>query len=444
MSYLEPLGGHASSDDRSAGTGDGHDGRDDGSRARHAGAAPDPYADEPFRAGAPLDRPTGADGEPVVDPVTAPDPYAAFRQSVDQPPADGRPDATFRVEPVPPPGSEDVESAGDGAVAYPWRPDGDGPAWEPPVAATSTAQAEYDLAAASRVRGRRRADRRVSAVATSATDAAPRTGRAGRNLPAAIAVGAGLGAVVFATLFIYKPTFIVVIAAAACIGIWEMARAIRVSGAHPPLLPLLGGGLLMVGLAAFYGADALSVGLVATVLAAIVWRLADGPGAVRRDLTAIVLISVYVPFLLGFGALLTKPDDGAQRVIITLIAVVLSDTGGYAAGVFLGKHPMAPRISPKKSWEGFGGSVVAAALGSAVLLALLLDVPFYQGALFGVVIAVVAVVGDLTESMMKRDLGIKDMSQLLPGHGGLMDRLDSVLFAVPAGFLLLTLLAPVG
>jgi phosphatidate cytidylyltransferase len=223
-----------------------------------------------------------------------------------------------------------------------------------------------------------------------------------------------------------------------------MARAIRVSGAHPPLPPLLGGGLLMVGLAAFRGADALSLGLVATLLAAVVWRLADGPGDVRRDLTGIVLISVYVPFLLGFGALLTDPEDGAQRVIITLIAVVLSDTGGYAAGVFLGKHPMAPRISPKKSWEGFGGSVAAAAIGSAVLLALLLDVPFYQGALFGVVIAVVAVVGDLTESMMKRDLGIKDMSHLLPGHGGLMDRLDSVLFAVPTAFLLLTILAPVG
>jgi len=124
--------------------------------------------------------------------------------------------------------------------------------------------------------------------------------------------------------------------------------------------------------------------------------------------------------------------------------VILSDTGGDAVGGFLGKHPMAPRISPKKSWEGFGGSVIAAAVGSAILLYFMLDVAFCWGALFGAVIAVAAVTGDLAESMLKRDLGIKDMSQLLPGHGGLMDRLDSILFAVPAAYLLLTLIAPPG
>jgi phosphatidate cytidylyltransferase len=124
--------------------------------------------------------------------------------------------------------------------------------------------------------------------------------------------------------------------------------------------------------------------------------------------------------------------------------VVLSDTGGYAAGVFFGKHPMAPTISPKKSWEGFAGSVTAAALGSAGLLYFLLDVPFYWGLLFGAVISVVAVLGDLAESMLKRDIGIKDMSNLLPGHGGVMDRLDSILFAVPAAFLLLSIIASPG
>jgi phosphatidate cytidylyltransferase len=124
--------------------------------------------------------------------------------------------------------------------------------------------------------------------------------------------------------------------------------------------------------------------------------------------------------------------------------VVLSDTGGYAAGVFFGKHAMAPAISPKKSWEGFAGSVTAAAVGSSLLLYFLLDIAFYWGLLFGAVISVVAVVGDLGESMLKRDLGIKDMSQLLPGHGGLMDRLDSILFAVPTAYLLLTLISPPG
>jgi phosphatidate cytidylyltransferase len=121
---------------------------------------------------------------------------------------------------------------------------------------------------------------------------------------------------------------------------------------------------------------------------------------------------------------------------------VLSDTGGYASGVFLGKHPMAPTISPKKSWEGFGGSIVAAAVGSALVFHFALHAHFYWGLVFGAAISIVAVLGDLFESMLKRDLGIKDMSHLLPGHGGLMDRLDSILFAVPTAYLLLALLAP--
>jgi phosphatidate cytidylyltransferase len=232
---------------------------------------------------------------------------------------------------------------------------------------------------------------------------------------------------------------------AAGLGVWEMTRALKVTGARPPLIPLVAGGVLMTGLAWYGSTDALILGLLVTVLAALLWRLADGVAGLVRDLAAATLISVYVPFLLSFGVLLARPvEDGDYRVLITLLAVVLSDTGGYAAGVFLGKHPMAPTISPKKSWEGFAGSVTAAAVGSAVLAYLLLDVPFYGGLLFGAVISMVAVLGDLAESMLKRDIGIKDMSNLLPGHGGLMDRLDSILFAVPTAFLLLSLIAPPG
>ena len=224
-----------------------------------------------------------------------------------------------------------------------------------------------------------------------------------------------------------------------------MTRALKETGAEPPLVPLLAGTLLMTGLGYFAGEDAVVLGLVVTVLASVLWRLADRPGHIRQDFTASLLIAVYVPFLLTFGILLAQPeDDGAMRVLCTLLAVVLSDTGGYAAGVFFGKRPMAPSISPKKSWEGFGGSVVAAAVGSSLLLYFLLDIPFYWGLLFGALISVVAVMGDLAESMLKRDLGIKDMSQLLPGHGGLMDRLDSILFAVPTAYLLLTLISPPG
>jgi phosphatidate cytidylyltransferase len=249
-------------------------------------------------------------------------------------------------------------------------------------------------------------------------------------------------AVVLASLIIWPPALIGILALAAGIGVWEMARAVRIKQANPPLIPLLAGAVLMIGLTWYAGEDGLILGLAVTVLAAIMWRLGEPTAGLKRDLTATVLIAVYVPFLLSYGVLLVEPDDGNWRVLVSLLAVVLSDTGGYAAGVFLGRRPMAPRISPSKSWEGFAGSVLAAALGSAVSLFLLLDVPVWWGALFGVVISVVAVLGDLTESMMKRDLGVKDMSQLLPGHGGLMDRLDSILFAVPTAYVLLSLIAP--
>jgi phosphatidate cytidylyltransferase len=268
-------------------------------------------------------------------------------------------------------------------------------------------------------------------------------GRAGRNLPAAIAVGLSLGLVVLASLLVWPPALLGVVVVAAGVGVWETARAVSVTGARPPLIPLIGGAAVMTGLAWYEGADALTLGLLATVGAAALWRLADGVKAVRRDFTAITLIAVYVPFLLSFAAMLVRPeDDGAWRVLATVAAVVLSDTGGYAAGVFLGKHPMAPRISPKKSWEGFAGSITASAIGSSALLYFLMEVPVASGLLFGAVLSVVAVLGDLAESMLKRDLGIKDMSNLLPGHGGLMDRLDSILFAVPTAYLLFAIIAP--
>ncbi|MEO3781259.1 phosphatidate cytidylyltransferase [Micromonospora sp. B11E3] len=290
--------------------------------------------------------------------------------------------------------------------------------------------------------GRRQPGRRRASADRPPTQQASH-GRAGRNLPAAIAVGVGLGAAVLLPLFLYQPAFLVVIAAAVAVGTWEMTRAVRRGGAHPPLAPLVTGGVLTVGLAWFAGPDALSLGLLVTVLGTMIWRLGDGPGNYQRDLTAATLIAVYVPFLGGFAAMLAAaPDDGKLRVLVTLVAVVLSDTGGYAAGVAFGKHPMAPTVSPKKSWEGFAGSVTAAAAGSALLLWLLFDVAPWWGAVFGVAVSCAAVLGDLAESMIKRDLGVKDMSNLLPGHGGLMDRLDSILFAVPTAYLLLAVFVP--
>jgi len=289
-------------------------------------------------------------------------------------------------------------------------------------------------------------------VAPLAVDAepsgAPRTGkrrasgRAGRNLPAAIGVGLTLGAVVLTSLFVWRPAFLAVVVAAIGIGTWEMVRAVR-ERAQPPLIPLLAGGAVMAGLSWFGGAEALSLGLLATLLAVFVWRLGEGAAGYQRDVTAAALIAVYVPFLASFAILLARPDDGDLRVLATLLAVVLSDTGGYVVGVFFGKHPMAPSVSPKKSWEGFVGSLLSTALGSAIALHFLLDDgSWWRGGVFGLAVAGASVLGDLGESLIKRDLGIKDMSQLLPGHGGLMDRLDSIVLAAPTAYAVLALLLP--
>jgi phosphatidate cytidylyltransferase len=269
------------------------------------------------------------------------------------------------------------------------------------------------------------------------------TGRAGRNLPAAILVGSTLGAIVLASLLIWRPAFIGVVVAAAAVGVWEMARAVaRDGGPRAPLVPLFGGSLAMITLAWFTGPEALTLGLVLTVLAATVWRLADGPRRYQGDLLTAILIAVYVPFLGAFAVLLARPEDGALRVIAMLVAVVLSDTGGYVAGVFFGRTAMAPTVSPKKSWEGTAGSLLIAATGSALYFFFLFHVPWWHGALFGLGVSAASVLGDLGESLLKRDLKVKDMSNLLPGHGGLMDRLDSVLFAAPTAFVLFMILAP--
>ncbi len=283
----------------------------------------------------------------------------------------------------------------------------------------------------------------VDAVGQPPAEPAP-AGKAGRNLPVAIGVGAGLGALVLVPLFTYRPLFVVVIAAAVVVGVWEMVRAISAAEARPPLVPLVVGGAGTMFLAWFSGAEALVVGLVLTVIAVLLWRLADGPVGFQRDVTAAALVAAYVPFLAGFAVLLLLPSDGHLRVVAFIATVVCSDVGGYVAGVLFGRHPMAPTVSPKKSWEGMAGSLLFCAIGGASFLFFFFDGEIWHGVVYGFAIAVAATLGDLAESMIKRDLGIKDMGSLLPAHGGLMDRLDSLLLAAPVAYLLLELFAPPG
>ena len=267
--------------------------------------------------------------------------------------------------------------------------------------------------------------------------------RAGRNLPAAIGVGLGLAAVVLGTLFTYRLGFVIVVMLAILLAISELVGAVRLAEARPPLVPLLAGAVAMDLLAWFRGPEALTIAFLLTALGCLIWRLADGPVGYLRDSSTGVFVALYVPFLAGFAVLLTVPDDGARRVVAFIATVVCSDVGGYAAGVVFGRHPMAPTVSPAKSWEGFAGSVTACVGVGAAMLPAFFDTPWWQGALFGLAIATTATLGDLGESMIKRDLGIKDMGTLLPGHGGVMDRLDSLLPSAAISWLLLAAFAPI-
>lgn len=270
----------------------------------------------------------------------------------------------------------------------------------------------------------------------------PSSSRAGRNLVAAIGVGLGLGAVIIASLMVYRPAFLLVIAVAILIGVVELVRALESGSARAPLPPLLVGTVAMLALAWTRGPDGLVVGFLLTVVAVLLWRLGDGPDDYLRDASAGVLVALYVPLLAGFAVLLLVPDDGAARVLAFIATVVGNDVGGYTAGVLFGRHPMAPTVSPKKSWEGMAGSVVACVLVATPIVVLALDGPWWGGVLVGVALAVTATLGDLGESLIKRDLGIKDMGTLLPGHGGIMDRLDSLLPSAAVAYLLLSWVAP--
>ena len=271
----------------------------------------------------------------------------------------------------------------------------------------------------------------------------PAHGRAGRDLRAATTVGIVLAVVLLSSLLLWKPAFVAVVAVAAVVAVWELSNALGQRGVRVPLVPVLLGGVLMVAAGYVGGPETLVVALGLTVIAVLVWRLGEPDGGYVRDATAGIFVAMYVPFLAGFATVLLRPEDGHWRVFAVILVVVASDTGGYLAGVLFGRHLLAPSVSPKKSWEGFAGSVLlgsAAGIGAVVVL---LDGVWWAGLVFGLTGVLAATLGDLGESMIKRDLGIKDMSTLLPGHGGIMDRFDSVLAALPVGWLVLSALVDV-
>ncbi len=276
-----------------------------------------------------------------------------------------------------------------------------------------------------------------------AAPAQPDHGRAGRNLPAAITVGVSLVVLVIASLFWVKDLFVAVVVVALLIGLWELKRAMATAAIRVPVLPVAVGGTAML-LSSFYAdMEAAAFAMALTVIATLVWRLADGAEGFVRDVSAGIFCLSYLPLMGVFVLLMLDEKDGPWRIVAFIVATVASDIGGYIAGVLFGKHPMAPTISPKKSWEGFTGSLLFGVGSGIAVVVYALDGDWWVGIVLGVAGVVMATLGDLSESLIKRDLGIKDMGDLLPGHGGLMDRLDSLVAVAPIAWLILHHLVPV-
>ena len=266
--------------------------------------------------------------------------------------------------------------------------------------------------------------------------------RTGRNLPLAAAVAVVLGGLALITLFTLKATFLAYVGLVVTMALWELRHALLERGISLPLIPIGAGGAAMFTLAYWYGAQAALAALAITVVVLMAWRLPGGSAGYLRDLTASVFTLGYLPLMAVFVALMLSTPDGSRRTLVFILLTACSDIGAYFAGILVGRHLMAPAISPKKTWEGLAGSVVACVAAGAIALPTLLHAHVWQGLILGAAAVAAATLGDLVESMIKRDLEIKDMGSVFPGHGGAMDRIDSLLVMAPVAWLLLKLFVP--
>lgn len=274
--------------------------------------------------------------------------------------------------------------------------------------------------------------------------------RTGRDLLMAIVIGVAIGAAVLASLLFVKWLFLLFAIPVCLLGIFEFTRALQASGRRVDLVPQLVVGAVIMLAGFFLGHWTHWVLAFACVAFVIVWRMLaqmitrDGRryGEVLSDILVSGFVPIYVPFLASLTLVLLRQEQGEYWLLGMIVAVVAADTGAYASGLAFGSHPMAPRISPKKTWEGFAGGAVATTAAAILYGIFVLHVPWWVGAIFGIVMLASATAGDLGESMIKRDLGIKDMSSWLPGHGGVLDRLDSILPSAAAALAMYFLFFP--
>jgi phosphatidate cytidylyltransferase len=289
------------------------------------------------------------------------------------------------------------------------------------------------------------AEQQADPVSDTPVEEPKKKSRAGRNLPAAIGVGVLLGAMAIGVLLFWPIGWLPVLTLFIPIAVHEVIRRLGEAGYALPVVPLLLGSVAMIWLT-YYGPTGLLGAYGGTIVVCMVWRLVgqgirEAPVNYLRDMSATVLLATWVPLFASFSALLIFQDHGGVRTFTVIVTVVFADIGGYIAGVLFGKHLMVPAISPKKSWEGLGGSLLFGITAAVLSVAFLLDRPAWVGVPLGLFLVITGVLGDLVESQVKRDLGIKDMGTVLPGHGGIMDRIDAMLPSAVAGWIVLTLLA---
>lgn len=263
--------------------------------------------------------------------------------------------------------------------------------------------------------------------------------KAGRKLGPSIVVSLSLIALVWFALVYRREVFAVVVAIAVLLGIREIVRAFSVRGIYISVVSLAIGALALTYATWNGGAAGLAIATAIAIPLLLIQLLTKGPEGFVQSATATTFSLLYLPFLAGFLILLAKPSTGLERVMTFVVLVGCNDTFGYIVGVLFGKHPLVPVISPKKSWEGLIGSLVFTVIGGSLAFKYIMEMQWWTGAIVGLMIVFTATCGDLIESAMKRDLHLKDMGTLLPGHGGILDRLDSVLISAPALWLALEL-----
>jgi phosphatidate cytidylyltransferase len=260
----------------------------------------------------------------------------------------------------------------------------------------------------------------------------------GRSLSKSVAVGLLLAAIFLSSLLLYKELFIVFLSISTAIGAWELSTALREKKWYVPRVPAVVGSVLIMP-ATYFGGPAIQwLASIAIVAALILWRTvhllferrkANFQTLKRtvRDFGAAAFLVIYLPLTLSFGMLLLRRDDGQWWVLAFVTTVALIDSAGYLFGRIFGKNKLAPGVSPKKTWEGLAASIVIGTISAVSFTVFVLGGAWWVGIILAAALILAAVFGDLAESLIKRDLGIKDMSTWLPGHGGMMDRLDSML-----------------